>query len=102
MDQVKFMRGTHLAINQNDSSIPDGAFCYATDSKELLMKMGNDFVPLDNAVYWVFAGQQRLLPSEVNKRVAYDFNDNTFYIAYNNMWHKASRDASISAGTLLL
>lgn len=100
MEQVKFLRGTRNAVDR--AVIPDGTFCYVTDSKELLMKMDNDLVPLDNSVYWVLEGQTRLLPNEVNKRVAYDFNDNTFYIAYDNRWKSAKRDASISSGVLIL
>lgn len=99
MDQVKFLRGTQAAID--GASIPDGAFCYATDTQELLMKMGNELVPLDNSIYWVVDGPM-LYPNEVNKRVAYNFNDETFYIAYKNRWLKATRNASINSGTLIL
>ena len=100
MEQVKFLRGSRAAIN--NANIPDGAFCYATDIQELSIKMGDELVPLDNSVYWITNEDIMLSPVDINKRLAYNLDTETFYIAYRNKWYKASRDASIAAGTLLL
>ena len=101
MEQVKFLRGTSDVIN----SVPltEGAFYYATDTKELLMAMDGGLVQLDNSVYWILDGEPMMLPSEINKRIAYDVMNETLYVAYlDNTWRKVGRNAFISAGTLVL
>lgn len=101
MEQVKFLRGTSEVINS--ISLTEGAFYYATDTKELLMAMGGELVPLDNSVYWILNDEEMLPPSEVNKRIAYNVIKETLYVAYlDNTWHKVGRNAFISAGTLVL
>lgn len=100
MEQVKFIRGTNAQINA--IQLTEGAFYYATDTKELSMAMGGALVPLDNSIYWIFDGESMLSPSQVNKRIAYDVKKETLYMALNNRWYKVGRDAYIEAGVLTI
>lgn len=101
MEQVKFLRGKSNLINA--VPLTEGAFYYATDTKELLMAMGGELIQLDNSVYWIFDNEPMLSPLEVNKRIAYNVLTETLYIAYmNNTWYKVGRNAFIDAGTLVL
>lgn len=101
MEQVKFIRGTAAQIAA--SALTENAFYYATDDHELSMVMNGELVPLDNSVYWFDSTiESMLMPQQVNKRIAYDFNKESLYMAFNNEWRKVGRDAELYAGTLYL
>lgn len=100
MEQVKFKRGTSAQVHS--APLVNNAFYYATDTKELFMAMNGELVPLDNSIYWVTEQSEMLLPSQVNKRIAYDFNTESLYLASNDKWIKVVRDATIYSGTLIL
>lgn len=101
MEQVRFIRGTAAQVAA--VSLIENAFYYLTDAHELFMVMNGELVPLDNSVYWFDSSKETmLLPPQVKKRIAYDLNRETLYIAFNNMWQKVGRDASIYHGTLNL
>jgi len=100
MEQVRFIRGTAAQVAA--VSLVENAFYYLTDTQELFMVMNGELVPLDNSVYWVEDSSSMLPPYQVNKRIAYDFNKETLYIAFQGNWMKVGRDASIYHGTLNL
>lgn len=101
MELVRFIRGTTEQINA--TTLTENAFYYFTDAHELSMVMNGELVPLDNSVYWFSSGEGSMLqPYDVNKRIAYDLDTESLYIAYGSQWTKVGRDAALRSGTLYL